>query len=82
MSLEQDAIDALREAAEKSGLSQYQLAARSGLSRAAINRVFRGRMSPSIDTCERIARAIGIDPREIFQARKKNRQEILTGRNR
>ena len=41
------------------GLTQEQLAERSGVSRVTINRIERGKLNPSMKTLSRLARAMG-----------------------
>lgn len=52
----------LREARQAAGLSQDQLAAKSGLTQGAISQLELGLISnPGIDTVTRLAGALGID---------------------
>jgi transcriptional regulator with XRE-family HTH domain len=51
---------ALREAA---GLSQYELARRSGLTKQAISRLEQGNQGPAWETVQRLALALGVDCR-------------------
>lgn len=46
---------------QKKGLSQEDLALKSGLSRNAIWKIESGRVSPTIDSLEKIADALGMD---------------------
>lgn len=69
-----DAADATREAArallrarQEAGLSQTELAARSGTAQAVISRIERGVVSPSLDTLSRIARGLGMRPLVTLQ---------------
>jgi DNA-binding XRE family transcriptional regulator len=50
----------IREARRKAGLTQKELAQRSGLRQSHISRLERGRHSPSFVTLEKIAHALGI----------------------
>ena len=50
---------------ESAGLTQEQLAERSGLPQSHISRLERGHHSPSFVTLERIALALGIDVSEL-----------------
>jgi DNA-binding XRE family transcriptional regulator len=52
--------DRIREARRKAGLTQKELAQRSGLRQSHISRLERGRHSPSFVTLEKIAEALGI----------------------
>jgi len=53
-------LTALREAA---GLSQYELAKRSGLTKQAISRLELGNQGPAWETVQRLAVALGVDCR-------------------
>jgi transcriptional regulator with XRE-family HTH domain len=56
----------LREAREKSRLTQDELAEKSGISQAAISAIERGaRTNPTRDTQDRLAKALGIAPSEL-----------------
>ncbi len=46
---------------QKRGFSQEELALESGLSRSAIWKIESGNVSPTIDTLEKIAAALGMD---------------------
>ena len=50
---------ALREARREAGITQRELAARSGVAQPAIARIERGLTVPRVDTLERILRALG-----------------------
>lgn len=45
----------------KAGLSQRQLAERSGIKQAAIARIESGRVSPRVQTLDRLLAACGVD---------------------
>lgn len=69
-----DAADATRAAArallrarQEAGLSQTELAARSGTAQAVISRIERGAVSPSLDTLSRIAKGLGMRPLVTLQ---------------
>jgi transcriptional regulator with XRE-family HTH domain len=49
----------VRAARQRSGLSQRVLALRAGTDQAAISRIERGRVSPSLETLERLLAASG-----------------------
>lgn len=53
----------LKEARRQAGLSQAELAARSGTSQSAIARYERARALPSLTTLYRLVRACGLDMR-------------------
>jgi ribosome-binding protein aMBF1 (putative translation factor) len=52
--------DRIRQARRKAGLTQKELAERSGLRQSHISRLERGRHSPSFVTVEKIAKALDI----------------------
>lgn len=69
-----EAADATREAArallrarQEAGLSQTELAARSGTAQAVISRIERGAVSPSLDTLSKIAKGLGMRPLVTLQ---------------
>jgi transcriptional regulator with XRE-family HTH domain len=49
----------VREARQRQGLDQAELAARLGTSQAAISRIERDRVSPTIETLNRVLEAMG-----------------------
>lgn len=53
--------DLIREARLRAGLSQYELAVRSGRDRAVIGRWEQGAVSPSVETLIELLRACGFD---------------------
>lgn len=59
----------VRKARERHGLSQRVLALRAGTDQAAISRIERGEISPSLETIERLLAALGeqlaLDPRPL-----------------
>ena len=54
-----DASDLLRAARERHGLTQAQLAIRARTSQAAISRIERGLVSPTVETLERLLELMG-----------------------
>ena len=54
-----NAAVAVSRAREEARLTQEQLAERSGVSRVTINRIERGKLTPSMKTLSRWARAMG-----------------------
>lgn len=46
---------------QKRGFSQEQLALTAGLSRSALWKIETGKVSPTLDTLEKIAKALGMD---------------------
>ena len=57
----------LRRLRSASGLSQEELAERAGLHRTYISSVENGNRNVSIENIYAIARALGSDPRELFE---------------
>lgn len=57
--------DRIKEARTKSKLSQSKLAKMSGISQSAISAVELGSKSPTFDTLERIAKALGCAIKEL-----------------
>jgi transcriptional regulator with XRE-family HTH domain len=58
--------DRLRELRQEKGLSQGDIQARTGLLRCYISRVENGHTVPSIDTLEKLARALQVPMYELF----------------
>jgi transcriptional regulator with XRE-family HTH domain len=56
----------LREAMEKNGFNQTALARRAGVRAATISDILRGEMEPSVELCEKIAKAANIRPDTAF----------------
>ena len=54
-----DAAELIRRTRERHGLSQKRLALRAGTDQAAISRIERGRVSPTVETVERLLAAMG-----------------------
>jgi transcriptional regulator with XRE-family HTH domain len=50
----------LRAEMKRAGITGAELAERAGLHYVTISRILNGKISPSLDTCENIARAIGM----------------------
>lgn len=60
--------DLIREARLRAGLTQYQLAKRSGRERSVIARYEQGAVAPSVETLVELARACGFDlPLELVR---------------
>lgn len=51
---------------QERGLSQQRLADTSGVNKATINQIERGRRSPNIETLERLAAALGVEVADFF----------------
>jgi transcriptional regulator with XRE-family HTH domain len=52
-------VELLKEARDRAGLTQRELARRAGTSQAMVARIERGQQSPSVATLERLVRACG-----------------------
>jgi transcriptional regulator with XRE-family HTH domain len=50
----------LRELREAAGLSQYELARRSGVSKQALSKLEKGERQPSWETVRKLARALDV----------------------
>ena len=59
--------EAIRARRKKKRLSQERLAEKADLSTVFISRVERGKESPSVDSLVKIARALGVRPRELVR---------------
>src|SRR4051812_29038399 len=51
---------------EERGLSQQALADASGVNKATINQIERGRRSPNLETLEKLAGALGVEMADFF----------------
>src|SRR5829696_8930840 len=51
---------------EERGLSQQGLAVASGVNKATINQIERGRRSPNLDTLEKLADALAVEMADFF----------------
>jgi DNA-binding XRE family transcriptional regulator len=57
----------LREAREKLGLTQEQVAERSGVHATEVSRIEAGKRDPQISTLERLAEAVGVKPGQLLE---------------
>lgn len=57
----------VREIRKQKGLSQEELAFRSGLHRTYISDIERGDRNVSVKNIDRIARALGVKPSELLE---------------
>lgn len=55
------------------GLSQEELAAQAGLNRNYVGMIERGENSPTVDTLDRIAEALGVDVGDFLERGVKRR---------
>ena len=53
-------------ASEAAGISQRELARRSGVHFVTVNRIVRGVQDPGVQQCERIAAGLGIPLRDLI----------------
>ena len=53
-------VSNLRRACDQSGLSQSRLAELSGVHYVTVSRILNGKISPSVEICERLAKAAGM----------------------
>lgn len=58
--------DVIRRLREAQGLTQAALARRAGLSRMHVIRIERDDISPSLDTLEKVGRALGVTVRNLL----------------
>jgi transcriptional regulator with XRE-family HTH domain len=52
----------LRRIRERAGLTQEEVAERSGVHATEVSRIERGKRDPRVSTVERLARALGVPP--------------------
>ena len=62
----------LRDIREKRGLTQVQLAERTGLDQATISRIERGRGGIDYDVLDRLCAALECEPAELAPRRQNN----------
>ena len=48
-------------------LTQNELAARAGISQAALTRIERNQADPHVSTIRKLADALGVEPRELIE---------------
>jgi transcriptional regulator with XRE-family HTH domain len=56
----------IRDARERAGLTQLELAIAAGLTPATVCRLERAKQSPHLDTIQRLAIALGVKPAELI----------------
>lgn len=59
----------VRRQREALGASQEEIAFRAGMNRAYLSDVERGARNPTVRVVGRLAKALGIDPAELFRVR-------------
>lgn len=55
------------------GLSRSDLAARMGCSKSYVTNICSGRRSPTIDTIDRVAQALGVEPWKLLRETEKTK---------
>ena len=60
----------IREALKKKGKTAVWLAVEIGITQPSISNIVNNKVSPSLDTVQRIAKALDIDIVELFEPRK------------
>jgi transcriptional regulator with XRE-family HTH domain len=66
--------DLVREARERCGWTQDELAERVGVHRITITRVESGALRPGVDLFEALAKALKVDPAELLGLRTSRRR--------
>lgn len=67
----------LKEMAHKKGLSMREVAIKSEMDPSALSKITTGKNDPSLDTVDRIARGIGVDPCVLLQAEPSSIEDRL-----
>jgi transcriptional regulator with XRE-family HTH domain len=57
----------LRRAREQAGLTQEQVAERSGVHSTEVSRIERGKRDPRVSTLERLAKAVEVSPGDLLR---------------
>ena len=71
----------LRTAIESRGLTQKSVAERAGTQAPYVNSVLQGNVCPSLDQCEKLARAAGFPLMALLDAPENFSSSVLTGVN-
>lgn len=66
VALRENFLTNLRRAMDRLNYDQQALAKESGVHYVTINRILNGHNEPNFDTCEKLAKAVHIDPPKIF----------------
>lgn len=64
--LKKHVAKALKEAREKGGLTQQELAKKAGINSNAYAKIERGSALPELDTLEKLAKALGVTSSDIL----------------
>lgn len=60
-------MKSMKEIREEKGITQIELAKQCGIQQATVSDIERGRVkSPSVDTAQKIAKALGVSIGELF----------------
>lgn len=57
----------LRHARDRLGLTQEQVAERSGVHATEVSRIEAGKRDPRVSTMERLAKAVGVPPSDLLR---------------
>jgi transcriptional regulator with XRE-family HTH domain len=60
----------VKRARERELLTQEELASRAGIGAATLSRIEKDRVEPHFRTIRKIARALGVDPKELVPEEK------------
>jgi transcriptional regulator with XRE-family HTH domain len=71
--LKQSLATNLRQFRMARGLTQSELGAEAGITRAHLNRLERGAFNASLDTVSRLAAALGVEPLKLLKVPKERR---------
>ena len=70
----------VREHREAFASSQQEFARESGISRATLSKIEQGRIYPSMQVRKKLAKALGVGPQELWNARPGDPSRDETGR--
>ena len=65
----------VREHREAFALSQQEFAGACGISRATLSKIEQGRLYPSMQVRKKLARALGVEPQELWNVRPEDLQK-------
>jgi transcriptional regulator with XRE-family HTH domain len=67
MALKERMAARLKTLRERRGMTQEQLAKKSGVGRSHLARLETGRQDPTLSTLEKLAKALGVKPGRLFE---------------
>lgn len=67
----------VRKIRKEKGLSIMDLKEKTGLSKSTISDLENDKSSPTIDTLQKIANALGVDIKEFFEEKLENQTELI-----